>query len=382
MPFGVNFVPPPEPPTANNVAADDHMQTVVTNLFQPLGKREAELEKVVQAQGHVLIRTSDKLEYVEYCRKHGIPPDFTLKHEIEEFIGLSILCTLRLLLHAWWLFKVSVVAAILAGIAVLIVKEVGYNTMHSVVDPTVRGTQHDLNKIFNDIIGVISDVANVLLGGVRALISAIHAIDHHVKEPKIPNMSDSKNPFSWTSSFGPYYDDIVHMKSLCSGRYPQRYQRIHAGLQVFTSSTVCQLVRYIYPSPLLQWVGFLMYGEAMADPARGNCKLHPDTVICFSWVLDVFFLDILFLLVVFKIISTYWPLISFTLRSFRAGVYVLEYAATHRTFANLQLVHNFHLDRNTRCVSTSVHTKRHTEYAVTPSAPLEEPPSYTERAKD
>jgi len=380
MPFGVNAIPDPEPPTANDVANDVHLQTIVSSLADSVNERDSEIEKVVQAQGHVLLRTADRLEYVEYCRKHGIPPNFTLTHEIEEFIWLSVTCTLRLLTHIWWLFKVTVTAAILAGIAKLVVQEVGYNTMSAVVDPVVRGTQHTLNKIFNAIIGVISSVANVLLGGVRALISAIHAIDHHVREPTIPNMADNKDPFSWTSSFGPYYNDIVHMKSLCSGRYPQRYQRMHAGLQVFTSTTVCQLVRYVYPSPLLQWVGFLMYGEALADPARGNCKLHPDTVVCFAWVLDVFFLDIMFLLIVIKIVSTYWPLISFTLRSFRAAAYVLEYALVHRTFENLQLVHNFHIDRNTRCVSRSVHARRHKEHAVTPSAPPEDaPPSYSER---
>jgi hypothetical protein len=356
-----HILPPPRAPTANYVADQVALCSVVDSLNTSAADAERSLEHLYDTTGslaHIVIENRDHIEYARYCALHGIPADFTVAHEVKEFFWLLVSCTWDIIfLRVPGMIKEFIYIAIAAAVALVTVRYVVYGTMHSVVDPALTDTQKLINSILNAIVGW----AGSALNGVSSVLNTvIHVVDPFSRKSTIPKLSVGNNPFSWgRDKWGAYYSDIVNMKSLCGSRYTQKFQTIHLGLQLITGSNICQFVRFLYPSPMLQWIGFLLYGSAFSDPERGNCVVHPETIVCFAWISPDFIWAIFFYSVVFEIISGYWPLIQFLLMTLRCIVYVAEYTAFHRSTQHWDTAFQFHADRNIRHVTSSEHARRH-----------------------
>lgn len=292
-----------------------------------------------------MMREKLRREREHYLRRWNLPTDLNPVDNIIQFIlivaySITRVPSLLISLIKWTIFCYAIYAISYFG-----VHGVVYGTMHFVIDPVIDESIKLINDITKGLQDAINSVKSVGVGFVNTVRSGWDSAvgtrhKHAITSKKVILFTIDKN------KLGKDYNALVNLKKLCNGYRHQPFAEFHIVMQALTSRNLCLALREVSPSPLLLYLGTLLYGADFAVPEGRNCHIDRLTGYCFAWMFPYLFLTLLQVITVVKLVFFFEPEAAFLLSHFVAYIFTLEYILTHGS-ANAAHVLDYHVSQMT-----------------------------------
>lgn len=331
--------------------AHEHENAALAELHRQLHDVEAKTTKFQQTLIRHQLAQRHRQEYTEYCLKHGLRGKPNLADEVAELLASLVASAVRLALQIPYVIIATWMAYLLSEILLFTVHDVIYLSFHDVIEPLRYAVSKAIDFVFGLVGGVIESIINsVEKAGAKAVnwITKAFTGGHgtHIK-PKTLHLPNPILPLQ-QSQLGALYPAVVNMKRLCQHATHAGLHVVHLALQVLTGGTLCQLVRQIWPSPLLRWVGDLLYGDSFVDPHGANCRAHVITAVCLAWNLNVLVWVFYRGYLVIVVLRCVWPTLSLLWRVWYANWMAALYVVWQRRLTAWPAAWEHHMNKHAR----------------------------------
>lgn len=329
----------------------EHEDTALAQLHAALHDDQSKLSEFEKSMARHQLALRHRQDYTAYCLRHGLTGEPNLAGEGAELIASLFATALRLVIRLPNIIIASFVAFLLSEIILFVVHDAIYLSFHYVIEPVRYDVSKAIDTVFdavgNVIEGIVNAVEKIGAGAVNA-VTNFFSFGHGTNiKPKTLKLPSPILPLQ-QSKLGALYPAIVNMKHLCSRATHARLHVVHLALQVFTGASLCQLLRQVYPSPLLRWMGDLLYGDDFVNPAGANCRVHVITAVCLSWNLNVLIWVFYEIYLVAMLYQSCKPTLSLIWRIWRAHVLAAYYTIMERRLDRWQAHRQEQLDKHAR----------------------------------